>query len=50
MSEKPEDLITVSRHKTFWVIANERHDFLLQRAAELQARQVKTDRDVDFVC
>ena len=41
---------TITRHKTFWIIANERHDFLAGRAVERQARRVKTDRDVDFVC
>jgi len=50
MTGKPEDQITLNRHKTFWVIANEQHSFVNRCIVERQARRVKTDRDVDFQC
>ena len=50
MTDKPEDQITITRHKTFWVIANEQHSLANRCAIERKARGVKTDRDVDFQC
>jgi hypothetical protein len=50
MTDKPEDEIRITRHKTFWVIANEQHRFVNRCCVERQARRVKTDRDVDFQC
>jgi hypothetical protein len=50
MAEKPELKTTITRHKTFWVIAHEHHNYLSRWVAERQAQKVKTDQDVDFVC
>jgi hypothetical protein len=50
MTDKPEYQTTITRHKTYWVIANEQHSFVNRCVVERQARRVKTDRDVDFQC